>query len=300
MALADFCRLDEKVNLKPIDSLSSFENDIIGYSGNFAHSAQLANPPFHNPAQTLAQFSSKDETGRDIKINFDHGTTTLGFRYQGGVLLAVDSRATGGQFIGSQSMKKIVEINDYLLAKQCRLYELRNRERISVAAASKLMANMVYNYKGMGLSMGMMLAGYDKRGAQLYYVDSEGTRTPGKVFSVGSGSVYAFGVLDTGYRWDLTDIWRPITALFYYPITPNTGFHFMVNCYFLYSYSERLETGMFGGKPADYCYMLCFNTNRKQWFPDTRQMGSFGLPPESRNPVRTGHTWGRGHTLGRN
>lgn len=52
---------------------------------------------------------------------------------------------------------------DRVLAKQCRLYELRNRERISVAAASKLMANMVYNYKGMGLSMGMMLAGFDKR-----------------------------------------------------------------------------------------------------------------------------------------
>jgi 20S proteasome alpha/beta subunit len=43
------------------------------------------------------------------------------------------------------------------------MYELRNRERISVAAASKLMANMVYNYKGMGLSMGMMIAGWDKR-----------------------------------------------------------------------------------------------------------------------------------------
>jgi 20S proteasome subunit beta 5 len=83
-------------------------------------------------------------------------------------------------FTGSQTMKKIVEINDYLLgtlaggaadcvywdrvlAKQCRMYELRNRERISVAAASKLMANMVYNYKGMGLSMGMMIAGWDKR-----------------------------------------------------------------------------------------------------------------------------------------
>jgi 20S proteasome subunit beta 5 len=34
-----------------------------------------------------------------------------------------------------------------------RLYELRNKERISVAAASKLLANMVYAYKGMGLSM---------------------------------------------------------------------------------------------------------------------------------------------------
>lgn len=52
---------------------------------------------------------------------------------------------------------------DRVLAKQCRMHELRNRERISVAAASKLMANMVYNYKGMGLSMGMMLAGWDKR-----------------------------------------------------------------------------------------------------------------------------------------
>ena len=30
---------------------------------------------------------------------------------------------------------------------QCRLYELRNRERISVAAASKLLSNMAYNYK---------------------------------------------------------------------------------------------------------------------------------------------------------
>lgn len=36
-------------------------------------------------------------------------------------------------------------------------------------------------------------------------MDSEGTRTPGKVFSVGSGSIYAFGVLDSGYKWDLTD-----------------------------------------------------------------------------------------------
>ena len=50
------------------------------------------------------------------------------------------------------------------MSKQCRLYELRNRERISVAAASKLLSNIAYNYKGMGLSMGVMIAGYDKRG----------------------------------------------------------------------------------------------------------------------------------------
>ena len=45
----------------------------------------------------------------------------------------------------------------------CRVYELRNKERISVAAASKLLANMVYYYKGMGLSMGTMICGWDKK-----------------------------------------------------------------------------------------------------------------------------------------
>jgi len=56
-----------------------------------------------------------DDQGKDIAMNFDHGTTTLGFKYQGGVVLAVDSRATGGMYIGSGSVKKIIEINKFLL-----------------------------------------------------------------------------------------------------------------------------------------------------------------------------------------
>lgn len=123
--------------------------------------------------------TARDTMGRPIELNFHHGTTTLGFLYQGGIVLAVDSRATGGQYIGSQCMKKIVEINEFMLgtlaggaadcvywdrvlSKQCRLHELRNKERISVTAASKIMSNMIYYYKGYGLSIGMMLAGYDK------------------------------------------------------------------------------------------------------------------------------------------
>ncbi|XP_056645191.1 proteasome subunit beta type-5 [Diorhabda sublineata] len=217
MSLAEICGLSDDSS----NENSLYKNDLHQFCTNFNSNMSLQVPPFSDPANSFSGFT-KDDTGRELKINFDHGTTTLGFKYQGGVVLAVDSRATGGQFIGSQTMKKIVEINDFLLgtlaggaadcvywdrvlAKQCRMYELRNRERISVAAASKLMANMVYNYKGMGLSMGMMLAGWDKRGPQLYYVDSEGLRTAGKVFSVGSGSIYAFGVLDSGYKWDLTD-----------------------------------------------------------------------------------------------
>lgn len=222
MALADVCGFSGGSLLAggPM-GYQSFQRDIALGSQNLENSLSLAVPPFQEPAENLAKLQAHGESS-GIKMDFDHGTTTLGFRFQGGVILAVDSRATGGQFIGSQTMKKIVEINDYLLgtlaggaadcvywdrvlAKECRIYELRNKERISVAAASKIMSNIVYYYKGMGLSMGMMLAGYDKRGPQLYYIDSEGTRTPDKVFSVGSGSIYAYGVLDSGYRWDLSD-----------------------------------------------------------------------------------------------
>eukprot|EP01083_Nonionella_stella_P157300 510594_1 len=90
------------------------------------------------------------------------------------------------------------------LGMQCRMYELRNKERISVAAASKLLANTMFQYRGHGLSMGTMVTGWDKTGPQLYYVDNDATRLKGDLFSVGSGSTYAYGVLDTYYRPDLT------------------------------------------------------------------------------------------------
>ena len=52
------------------------------------------------------------------------------------------------------------------------------------------------------------MCGGDRRcrqGPGLYYVDTDGTRTPGRLFSVGSGSLFAYGVLDAGYRADLSD-----------------------------------------------------------------------------------------------
>lgn len=88
---------------------------------------------------------------------------------------------------------------------QCRLHELRHKRRISVAAASKMLANLVYSYKGMGLSMGTMCAGVTKEeGPALYYIDSDGTRLPGNLFCVGSGQTFAYGVLDAEWRYDLS------------------------------------------------------------------------------------------------
>ena len=87
---------------------------------------------------------------------------------------------------------------------QCRLHELRHKRRISVAAASKILANLVYSYKGMGLSMGTMCAGVTKEeGPALYYIDSDGTRLAGNLFCVGSGQTFAYGVLDAEYNYEM-------------------------------------------------------------------------------------------------
>jgi len=49
-------------------------------------------------------------------------------------------------------------------------------------------------------------------------------------------------------------IWRLITAVLFYPM----GFNFLINLFFIYQYSSRLETSTFNGKPADYIFCLAF------------------------------------------
>ncbi|CAH6718700.1 proteasome subunit beta type-5 [[Candida] jaroonii] len=179
-------------------------------------------PPISQPTDFLRAHTD-DATNPDCKIKIAHGTTTLAFRYKKGIVIAVDSRASQGNWTASQTVHKVIRINPMLLGTmaggaadcqywetwlgtQCRLHELREKERISVAAASKILSNLIYEYKGMGLSMGTMICGFTKKeGPTVYYVDSDGTRLKGDLFCVGSGQTFAYGVLDSEYKWDLTE-----------------------------------------------------------------------------------------------
>ena len=184
-----------------------------------ADAASFQIPPVPSPSKFLQSYTD-DTTDAQCPIKLAHGTTTLAFRFKGGVVVAVDSRATAGSWIASGTVKKVIEINPYLLGTmaggaadcqywetylgmECRLHELRNKERISVAAASKILSNIVYSYKGMGLSMGTMICGWDKTGPTIFYVDSDGLRIKGSLFCVGSGQTFAYGVLDSGYSYDM-------------------------------------------------------------------------------------------------
>ncbi|XP_031636837.1 derlin-1 [Contarinia nasturtii] len=50
-------------------------------------------------------------------------------------------------------------------------------------------------------------------------------------------------------------LWRLLTCVFFYPM----GYQFLLNCYFLYSYSLRLENEQFKSTPGDYFYLLFIN-----------------------------------------
>ncbi|KAJ9648812.1 Proteasome subunit beta type-5 [Coniosporium tulheliwenetii] len=181
-------------------------------------SLKFALPPIAQPSSWLRAMTD-DYSNPNCPIKIAHGTTTLAFRFQGGIIVATDSRATAGNWIASQTVKKVIEINNCLLGTmaggaadcqywlaylgmQCRLHELRHKRRISVAAASKILANLVYSYKGMGNNVRRR---NPQEGPALYYIDSDGTRLSGNLFCVGSGQTFAYGVLDAQYSYDLSE-----------------------------------------------------------------------------------------------
>jgi 20S proteasome subunit beta 5 len=163
----------------------------------------------------------KSWTSKQVLLGLLLGTTTLAFVFQGGVIMAVDSRATMGNFISSETVRKVIEISprklatiaggaadcqywEAWLAQEVRMFELRHGKEPSVAASSRMMVNLINHYKRYGLSMGLMLSGVDESGPHLYYINTEGSRIKGNIFSVGSGMTFAYGVLDTFYRYDLS------------------------------------------------------------------------------------------------
>lgn len=176
-----------------------------------------------------------------LPFPMSHGTTTLAFVFQGGVLAAADTRSSCSGLVACPASEKIVPIHSHLvgttsgtsadcvvwkriLARELRLYQLRHGRRLSTGGAAKLLSHMLHPFKGTDVCVAATLCGWDGDGGQkagnpgsvgapasrssgpsLYYVCSDGTRLPGTLFSVGSGSPYAYSILDQGVEWGLSE-----------------------------------------------------------------------------------------------
>ncbi len=154
------------------------------------------------------------------------GTTTVGIVCKDGVVLAADKRATAGHLIANKKADKVHAIADkiavttagsvsdlQLLVKlgqaELRLKKIRTGQESSVKEAANLMARMVYsNIRKMSMLPGVshfVLGGADETGFYIYDLFADGSITEVDDFiSSGSGSVMAYGVLETLYKKGLT------------------------------------------------------------------------------------------------
>uniref|UniRef100_A0A3B1JX34 Proteasome 20S subunit beta 11b n=1 Tax=Astyanax mexicanus TaxID=7994 RepID=A0A3B1JX34_ASTMX len=193
-----------------------------------------------------------------LPFSLGHGTTTLGFVFQGGVIAAADSRSSCSGLVACPASQKILPVHSHLvgttsgtsadcalwkriLARELRLYQLRYRRRLSTAGAAKLLSHMLHPFKGTELCVAATLCGWDGdefqgganetsasqlklsktqsnasnktsipimasnlSGPRLFYVCSDGCRLQGELFSVGSGSPYAYSILDGRIQWGLS------------------------------------------------------------------------------------------------
>jgi len=154
------------------------------------------------------------------------GTTTMGIVCKDGIILAADKRATAGNFVVDKKTEKIHSVTEFIAVtmagmasdgqllvriaqSELRLKKIRTKQEVSVKEAANLMARMVYqNVRQMSMVPGIshfVLAGYDTTGFYLYDIFPDGSISLCEKFvSSGSGSVMAYGVLESTYKKDMT------------------------------------------------------------------------------------------------
>jgi proteasome beta subunit len=145
------------------------------------------------------------------------GATTIGVVCADGVILASEKRVTYGNFVVSKGGKKVFKITDQIgvacaglvgdmqiltreVEAQANLFSMEVGRPISVRAASKLMANILFNRRYAPLITQTIVGGLDDEGPALYVLDVLGSLIPDKYAAVGSGTEIAVGVLEEEYK----------------------------------------------------------------------------------------------------
>ena len=154
------------------------------------------------------------------------GTTTLAMVCKDGLVLGADKRATAGYMIANKRTEKIQQIADKmvitmagtvsdaqlltkLIKAELQLKKIRSGRENTVKEAANLLANMVYgNIRRMSMIPGIahfILGGNDEAGNYIYDIYPDGSLSLIEDYiSSGSGSVMAFGVLETLYSKNMS------------------------------------------------------------------------------------------------
>lgn len=150
------------------------------------------------------------------------GTTTIGIVCEEGVILATESRATMGNFIASKDAKKVYQIDDFMgmttagsvgdaqrlvktLQVEAKLYRMRRQESMTVKGTASLLANILAGNRYYPFMVQLLIGGFDKNGPSIYSLDALGGQLEEtKAVSTGSGSPFAYGILEDRYKENMS------------------------------------------------------------------------------------------------
>jgi len=149
------------------------------------------------------------------------GATTLGLTCKDGVILASEKRVSYGYLIVSKTGKKVFRVTDRVgaacaglmgdmqillreTAAYAKLFELDNGRPISVRSVAKSLSNILFQRRYFPYITQTIVGGVDEEGASVYILDPFGSVIPDKYATVGSGAELAVGVLEVGYKDNLS------------------------------------------------------------------------------------------------
>ncbi len=149
------------------------------------------------------------------------GTTTIGMVCKDGVVLATERRATAGNFISNKQTQKLFKIDQNIgitiaglvgdaqvlaryLKAEVSLYRLRRSAPLSAEGAATLLANILSGNRYYPYYAWLILGGVDAKGGHVFSVDPAGGCIEDRFVSVGSGSSFAYGLLEEGYSRDMS------------------------------------------------------------------------------------------------
>ncbi|KAK4202230.1 nucleophile aminohydrolase [Triangularia verruculosa] len=148
------------------------------------------------------------------------GTTIVGCIYEGGVVIAADTRATSGPIVADKNCEKLhfispniwcagagtaadTEFTTALISSQLELHSLSTGRKPRVVTVMTMLKQHLFRYQGH-IGAYLVVAGVDPTGTHLFTVHAHGSTDKLPYVTMGSGSLAAMSVFETQWKSKLT------------------------------------------------------------------------------------------------
>ncbi|KAH9014572.1 nucleophile aminohydrolase [Lactarius deliciosus] len=147
------------------------------------------------------------------------GTTIVGCLFKDGIVLGADTRATAGEIVADKNCEKIHYISESirccgagtaadtefitaLISSNIELHSLSTGRKPRVVTAMTMLKQRLFQHQGH-IGAALVLGGVDATGAHLFTVAPHGSTDKLPYVTMGSGSLAAMAVFESGWRPNL-------------------------------------------------------------------------------------------------